>query len=106
MGNNKATNSAHLLLLEAFVVTLELERAPGVDGVLRVRVAGKTLRELRESPRGGMPYPAVGLDNRWQSITMVAVPRECTSTANPYLRQLRAPLCMLIRSIMTSGASC
>ena len=29
------------------VVTVELERAPGVDGVLRVQEAGKTPRELR-----------------------------------------------------------
>ena len=60
------------------VVALELERAPGVDGVLRVRVAGKTPRELRGLPRDGVLYLAVGLDNRWQSITMVAMPRECT----------------------------
>ena len=32
------------------VVTVELERAPGVDGVLRVRVAGKVARELRGCP--------------------------------------------------------
>ncbi len=33
------------------VVTVELERAPGVDGVLRVRVAGKTPREWKGLPR-------------------------------------------------------
>jgi len=56
------------------VVTVELERAPGVDGVLRVRVAGKTPRELRGLPKDGTLYPIVGLANRMQSYTMVALP--------------------------------
>ena len=56
------------------VVTVELERAPGVDGVLRVRVAGKVARELRGLPRDGMLYPIVCLDNSKQSYTMVALP--------------------------------
>ena len=56
------------------VVTLELERAPGVDGVLRVRVAGKIARELRGLPRDGMLYPIVGLCNGLQSISTVALP--------------------------------
>jgi len=56
------------------VVTVELERARGVDGVLRVRVAGKVARELRGLPRDGMLYPIVGLFNSQQSITMVALP--------------------------------
>jgi hypothetical protein len=55
------------------VVTVELERAPGVDGVLRVRVAGKIARELRGLPRDGVLYPIVGL-RKQQSITMVALP--------------------------------
>jgi hypothetical protein len=45
------------------VVTVELERAPGVDGVLRVRVQGKTPQELEGLPRDGMLYPNVGLAN-------------------------------------------
>ena len=56
------------------VVTVELERAPGVDGVLRVRVAGKTPRELKGLPRDGMLYPIVCLCSSKQSITMVAPP--------------------------------
>ncbi len=56
------------------IVTVELERAPGVDGVLRVRVAGKTARKLRGLPRDGMLYPIVGLDHKQQSYTMVALP--------------------------------
>ncbi len=56
------------------VVTVELERARGVDGVLRVRVAGKVARELRGLPRDGMLYPIVGLWNKQQSVTMVALP--------------------------------
>ena len=56
------------------VVTLELERAPGVDGVLRVRVAGKTPRELKGLPRDGMLYPIVCMCFRAQTYTMVPLP--------------------------------
>jgi len=56
------------------VVTVELERAPGVDGVLRVRVAGKTPREWRGLPRDGMLYPIVCMCHQYQSYTMVALP--------------------------------
>ena len=56
------------------VVTVELERAPDVDGVLRVRVAGKPPRELRGLPRHGMLYPIVGLWNNVQSYSMIALP--------------------------------
>ena len=55
------------------VVTVELERAPGVDGLLRVRVAGKTPRELRGLPSDGMLYPIVCLCNSKQSISIVAL---------------------------------
>jgi hypothetical protein len=48
--------------------------APGVDGVLRVQVAGKTLRELKGLPRDGMLYPIVCMCERYQSYTMVALP--------------------------------
>jgi hypothetical protein len=58
------------------VVTVELERTPGVDGVLRVRVAGKVARELRGLPRDGVLYPIVGMSNRDQSYTMVALPQQ------------------------------
>ena len=54
------------------VVTVELKRAPGVEGVLRVGHGGAP-RELRELPRDGMLYPIVGLCHSTQSvITMVA----------------------------------
>ena len=56
------------------VVTVELQRTPGVDGVLRVWVAGKTPRELRGLPKDGMMYPIVCLSNNEQSISMVALP--------------------------------
>jgi len=56
------------------VVAVELERTPGVDGVLRVRVAGKTPRELRGLPKDGMLYPMVGLWHSKQSYTMVVSP--------------------------------
>ncbi len=56
------------------VVTVELERAPGVDGVLRVRVAGKVARELKGLPKEGMLYPIVCLADKKQSYTMVALP--------------------------------
>jgi hypothetical protein len=56
------------------VVTVELERAPGVYGVLRVRVAGKTPQEKRGLPMNGMLYPIVCLSNMYQRYTMVNVP--------------------------------
>jgi hypothetical protein len=56
------------------VVTVELERAPSVDGVLRVRVAGKVARELRGLPSDGMLYPIVCLCDSKQSISIVALP--------------------------------
>ena len=56
------------------VVTVELERAPGVGGVLRMRVAGKTPREWRGLPSDGMLYPLVCLADKSQSYTMVALP--------------------------------
>jgi hypothetical protein len=56
------------------VVTLELERAPGADGVLRARVAGKPPRELKGLRRDGMLYPIVCMCERYQSYTMVALP--------------------------------
>ena len=54
------------------VVTVEVERAPGADGLLRVRVDGKRVRELRGSPSDGLLYPIVSLYNTVQSIAMVA----------------------------------
>ena len=56
------------------VVTVEMERAPGVDGVLRMRVAGRTPQELRGLPRDGTLYPIVSLHSSGQSCSMVALP--------------------------------
>jgi len=56
------------------VVTVELERAPGVDGVLRVWEAGKMPQELRGSPSDGMICPIVCLGNKKRSYTVVALP--------------------------------
>ncbi len=57
------------------VVTVELERRPGQDGVMRVRVAGKAfVRDMTALPRDGALYPAVCLLNSEQSYSMVAAP--------------------------------
>ena len=57
------------------VVTVELERRHGQDGVMRVRVAGKAfVRDMTGLPRDGMLYPAVRLCNSVQSYCMVAAP--------------------------------
>ena len=57
------------------VVTVELERRHGQDGVMRVRVAGKAfVRDMTALPRDGMLYPAVCLLNSEQSYSMVAAP--------------------------------
>jgi hypothetical protein len=57
------------------VVTVELERRHGQDGVMRVRVAGKAfVRDMTALPRDGMLYPAVCLLNSDQSYSMVAAP--------------------------------
>ncbi len=57
------------------VVTVELERRHGQDGVMRVRVAGKAfVRDMTALPRDGMLYPAVCLCNSTQSYSMVAAP--------------------------------
>ena len=57
------------------VVTVELERRHGQDGVMRVRVAGKAfVRDMTALPRDGMLYPAVCLVNIKQSYSMVAAP--------------------------------
>ncbi len=56
------------------VVTVELERRHGQDGVMRVRVAGKAfVRDMTALPRDGMLYPAVCLLSK-QSYSMVAAP--------------------------------
>ena len=57
------------------VVSVELERRPGQDGVMRVRVAGKAPKQdMTGLPRDGMLYPAVCLLNDEQSYTMLPRP--------------------------------
>ena len=57
------------------VVSVELERRPGQDGVMRVRVAGKAPKQdMTGLPRDGMLYPAVCLLNDKQSYTMLPRP--------------------------------
>jgi hypothetical protein len=73
-GRQEGCNFNPLPFTAGDVVTLELERALGVDGVLRVRVAGKEPQELGGLPRDGMLYPIVGLRNDGLSYTMVALP--------------------------------
>ena len=59
------------------VVSVELERRPGQDGVMRVRVEGKApKRDMTGLPRDGMLYPAVCLHNNEQSCTMLLHRRE------------------------------
>ena len=59
------------------VVSVELERRPGQDGVMRVRVAGKApQQDMTGLPRDGMLYPAVCLHNNEQSCTMLLHRRE------------------------------
>ena len=70
-----ATTSMNAFFSEGDVVTVELERRPGQDGVMRVRVAGKAfVRDMTGLPRDGMLYPAVCLCNSKQSYSMVAAP--------------------------------
>jgi hypothetical protein len=60
---------------EGDVVTVELERRHGQDGVMRVRVAGKAfVRDMTGLPRDGMLYPAVCLGGKKHSCTMVVAP--------------------------------
>ena len=73
-GQQVSRNFNPLAFTAGDIVTVELERAPGVDGVLRVRVEGKTPQELEGLPRDGMLYPIVGLRNDGLSYTMVALP--------------------------------
>ncbi len=57
------------------VLSVELERRPGQDGVMRVRVAGRAPQEdMTGLPRDGMLYPAVCLLNDKQSYTMLPSP--------------------------------
>ena len=57
------------------VVTVELERRHGQDGVMRVRVAGNAfVRDITGLPRDGTLYPAVCPINDKQSYTMIAAP--------------------------------
>ena len=59
------------------VVSVELERRPGQDGVMRVRVAGRAPKQdMTGLPRDGMLYPAVCLHNDEQSYTMLPHRRE------------------------------
>ena len=53
------------------LVTLELERFPGSECVLRIQVAGRTPQEIRGLPQNGLLYPIVCLANDCQSVTMI-----------------------------------
>jgi hypothetical protein len=67
--------SMNTFFSEGDVLTVELERRPGQDGVMRVRVAGKAfVRDMTALPRKGKLYPAVCLGNNEQSYSMVAAP--------------------------------
>ena len=70
------TASIDAFFSEGDVVTVELERRHGQDGVMRVRVAGKAfVRDMTALPRDGMLYPAVCFcSSNKQSFTMVAAP--------------------------------
>jgi hypothetical protein len=63
----------HMLFAAGDVVTVELQRARGVDGMLRLLMAGEAPQELRGLPRDGVLYPIVGLGYE-ESVTMIALP--------------------------------
>ena len=74
MASGKAISEADVLG-RGDVVTVELERRDGRDGVMRVRVAGREfMGDMTGLPRHGMLYPVVRLNNSEQSYTMVALP--------------------------------
>jgi serine/threonine protein kinase len=57
------------------VVTVELERRHGQDGVMRVRVAGRAPhRDMTGLPPDGMLYPAVCVEDSRQSYSMIPPP--------------------------------
>ncbi len=65
--------STNAFFSEGDVVTVELGRQHGQDGVMRVRVAGIAfVGEMTALPRDGMLYPAVCLGHSKQSYSMVA----------------------------------
>jgi hypothetical protein len=73
-GQHVASYEADKCFAAGHVVTVELERAPGVDGVLSVQVEGYPRREWKGLPRDGMLYPIVCVCSNVQSYTMVALP--------------------------------
>ena len=73
-GKHVASFEAHACFTAGEVVTVELERAPGVDGVLSVKSEGKPRKEWKGLPRDGVLYPIVCVCNAAQSYTMVALP--------------------------------
>ena len=73
-GREQAYFGANPCFAAGDVVTVELERVPGVGGVLRVWVAGKRPRELRGLPKDGMLYPIVCLGNNVHRMSLVPLP--------------------------------
>jgi hypothetical protein len=74
-GPNGSTHFNPRFFVRGDVVSVELERRPGQDGVMRVRVAGKApQQDMTGLPRDGMLYPAVCLVNDKQSYTMLPPP--------------------------------
>jgi hypothetical protein len=74
-GQNGSPYFAPWFFAKGDVVSVELERRPGQDGVMRVRVAGKAPKQdMTGLPRDGMLYPAVCLLNDKQSYTMLPLP--------------------------------
>ncbi len=53
------------------VVTVEMQRARGAKGVLRVHVQDKIAREFVGLPEDGVLYPVVGTCNKKQSYTLL-----------------------------------
>jgi hypothetical protein len=73
-GQHVASYNADKCFTAGHVVIVELERAPGVDGVLSVQIEGNPRQEWKGLPRDGMLYPIVCVCNAVQSYTMVALP--------------------------------
>jgi hypothetical protein len=68
------------------VVTVELERRHGQDGVMRVRAAGKAfVRDMTSLPRDGMLYPA-------STIAKQKLQHDCSALNQEHSSKRQRPL--------------
>ena len=52
------------------IVTLELERRVGCEGVMRVKANGRPTKQMAGLPSEGVLHPVVNILNRLQSVTI------------------------------------